>query len=301
MNTVQGFYFDTPCMITAEAPEALLAEALGLCARYEQLMSRFIEESDVWNLNHSDGQAVEVSKDTLAVLRCAESVREQSGGAFNIAVGAASKLWLFTGEETNIPSDEQLDTAAQQLRDFSISFDGTNITLSVGTSIDLGGIAKGYICDKVASFLRESGATSGLLNFGGNVTTVGLHPKGRPWQIGLQSPQAVRGESVFAAVESCDSAVVTSGVYERSFEQDGKLYHHILDPRTCRPAESDLVSVSVLSPDGMLADALATAILVLGSEHGVQLAHDFDAQVALLTLDDRLTYSQGMPLILAKQ
>lgn len=298
MNTVQGFYFDTVCAITAEADESVLNEALQLCPSYERLMSRFIEGSDVWRLNHAEGVPVEVSEDTLTVLHCADSVRRASGGAFNIAVGAASKLWKFTGENPVIPSDAELDTAADELREFFIAFEGPFVTISPGACIDLGGVAKGYICDKIADALRERGVESALLNFGGNITTIGLHPKGRPWQVGLQKPDAARNEAVFAAVESTDSAVVTSGVYERSFVQEGILYHHILDPRTCRPATSNLVSVSVVSESGMLADALATAILVLGAEQGFALTQKYGVQAVLLTYDGKLTYTQDMRLTL---
>lgn len=300
MSTAEGFYFDTPCLISGCASEATLKEALDICPGYEQLMSRFIEGSDVWRLNHAEGAPVEVSDDTLKVLQCADRVQRDSGGAFNIAVGAASKLWKFTGPEPRIPSEEELAAAAFTLATFSLSFEGNFVTIPAGTSIDLGGIAKGYICDRVADALRALGVESALLNFGGNIRTLGLHPKGRPWQVGLQKPSAARNEAVFAAVESSNSSVVTSGVYERSFSLNGAFYHHILDPRTCEPATSELISVSVLSDNGMLADALATAILVLGRERGFQLAQHYQVQIALLTKDEQLTFTQGMPLVVIK-
>lgn len=300
MSSVKGFHFNTICEISAQADESLLEEALSLCPVFERLMSRFIEGSDVWNLNHAEGLPVQVSEHTLEVLKCADALSSASEGAFNIAIGAASKLWRFTDAEPVIPTSEQLEKAIFELRNFSIRFKDAGVIIPAGATIDLGGVAKGYACDRVADQLRERGVTNGILNFGGNVVTIGTHPEGRPWKVGLQTPNAKRNESTFAAVESVDSAVVTSGIYERCFTRNGTIYHHILDPRTGRPASTDIVSATVLSSDSMLADALATAILVLGSSLGLQLAKDYGVQTALLTTNNQLTYSAAMPLTLTE-
>jgi thiamine biosynthesis lipoprotein len=167
---------------------------------------------------------------------------------------------------------------------------------SVGVQIDLGGIAKGYICDQVADFLRSRGVTSGLLNFGGNVVAIGQHPEGRPWSVALQRPDALRDTAGFAVVACEDGAVVTSGIYERGFEWEGHRYHHVLDPRSCWPVDNGLLSVSVLAADAMLADALATAILVLGTDDGFALASHYHAQLVLLNDEQQLHYSKDTPL-----
>jgi thiamine biosynthesis lipoprotein len=296
MNTVQGFHFDTVCVISAPADEKILVDALALCPRYEQLLSRFAEGSDVWRLNHAAGAAVEVSADTLTVLRCAEEVRQLSGGAFNIAIGATSRLWGFGEDNPAIPDDTALDRAVAKLADFALSIEGTRVCIPADATIDLGGIAKGYICDRIADHLRATGVRSALLNFGGNVVTVGEHPNGRPWQIGLQLPEAPRDQGIFASVASRNNAVVTSGTYERHFEMGGKSYHHILDPRTGCPAETDLLSTTVIASDSMLADALATALLVLGNAAGIALAQHFDVAFALLDSQHRLTHSGDLDI-----
>jgi thiamine biosynthesis lipoprotein len=160
----------------------------------------------------------------------------------------------------------------------------------------LGGIAKGYICDRIAAFLRSKGVVNGLLNFGGNVVAIGTHPEGRPWSVALQAPGMPRDTAGFAVVRCIDSAVVTSGSYERGFTQQGKRYHHILDPRSCWPVENELVSASVLAPDAALADALATAALVLGVEDGFALVQRYGAQLVLLDDSNQVYHSKDAPL-----
>jgi thiamine biosynthesis lipoprotein len=294
--TVRAFHFDTFNTITACADPALLQEAMEVCSFYEKLFSRFVEGSDIWRLNHSQKRPVEVHPETLRLFRCAEMVREASHGAFNIAVGIAGDLWDFGSATPKIPDATALARMVQSLQDFKIENNGLSVSVPAASQIDLGGIAKGYICDRVADALRDRGVTSALLNFGGNVVAVGKHPDGRPWQVGIQTPGRQRESSIFALLDCENSAVVTSGVYERGFVMDGMLYHHILDPRTCWPAQTDLLSVTVVSFDSMLADALATAILVLGVQDGLLLAQQFEARVVLLEKGNRLTCSQDLPL-----
>jgi len=286
LNTISGFFFDTTNSILCDVDEPFLKEAIELCSHYEKLLSRFVAGSDMWRINHSKGELVPVSSETLELLACAEKIRIASEGAFDIAMGSISKLWDFTGKNGGIrkaPEKERLVQAQQLVKQTIIKVEGNCVAVPQGATLDLGGIAKGYICDRIAEFLRKAGATSGYLNFGGNVVTIGLHPEKRPWQVGIQAPSAQRGERVFAVVESSNSAVVTSGVYERAFLQEGMVYHHILDPETGLPAKSNLLSATVVMSDGMLADALSTALLVLGAEKGIPFINSFCAEA--ITLD----------------
>jgi thiamine biosynthesis lipoprotein len=296
LTTVKGFYFDTMNVISCVADRAVLEEAIAFCASFEGLLSRFVEGSDVWRINHAQGESVEVSPHTTAILTLAEEIRDASNGAFNIAVGEASTLWNFSAATPAIPAQDSLDRASRRLLTARIVVDGSCVTAHDGVQIDLGGIAKGYICDRVADFLRERGVQSGLLNFGGNVVTIGDHPDGRPWSVALQKPDAQRELAAFAVVKSSNSAVVTSGPYERGFDLDGKRYHHILDPRDCWPVKSELLSVTVLCADAALADALATTVLVLGAQDGFKLAVRYDAKLVLLDDANRIHYSKDVPL-----
>jgi thiamine biosynthesis lipoprotein len=296
MATARAFHFDTLNTVVAQADQELIEEALELCSFYEKLLSRFIEGSDVWRLNHAQGHPVELHPATLQVLQCAERVRGASQGAFNIAIGSASELWDFGSTAPRVPNAVELARMAETLHDFRVTSTGLFATIPATLQIDLGGIAKGFICDRIAGALRERGVNSALLNFGGNVVTVGEHPEKRPWQVGIQTPGHRRESNIFALLECADTAVVTSGIYERGFTAGGELYHHILDPRTCWPARTDLLSVSVILPNSMLADALATAILVLGVKDGLPLAQQFGAKVVLLEEDGQLTCSEGLSL-----
>jgi thiamine biosynthesis lipoprotein len=296
LTTVKGFYFDTMNVISCVADRELLEEALGRCAFFEGLLSRFVAGSDVWRINHAQGTPVEVSSHTTTVLALAEEVRAASNGAFNIAIGEASALWDFSGATPTIPAKDSLEAAARRLSTARIALDGTRVTTREGTQIDLGGIAKGYICDQVADFLRSRGVASGLLNFGGNVVAIGEHPEGRPWAVALQKPGEQRDVAGFAVVSRTDSAVVTSGFYERGFDLEGERYHHILDPRSCWPVKSELLSASVLSENTALADALATAVLILGARDGFDLARRYGASLVLLDDANRIQYSKDAPL-----
>jgi thiamine biosynthesis lipoprotein len=301
MNSISGFHFDTTNSIACDVDKKLLDEALELCARYEALLSRFVEGSDVWRVNHAQGKPVEVSTETMTILNCAEELRVASGGAFNIAIGAASSLWRITKSENKgagpmPPSEPVLNKAAAKLRETHIKLEGNKVSVTAETTLDLGGIAKGYISDRVADFLREAGATGGLLNFGGNVVTIGRRSDGSPWRVGLQTPGVEREQSIFAFVTSSDGAVVTSGVYERAFVFEGRLYHHVLDPRDCRPARSGLLSATVTAAEAMLADGLATALLIMGPTDGLPLVERFGAQAVSLDGQGELSYTSGLPI-----
>jgi thiamine biosynthesis lipoprotein len=147
--------------------------------------------------------------------------------------------------------------------------------------IDLGGIAKGYISEQLKSYLREEGCSSAMINLGGNVSSLGTKPGGAPWIVGIQKPFSDRGE-ILTTVESTDNAVISSGIYERYFRANGKFYHHILDPQTGYPAETDLNQVTIIGEDDAACDALATIGIILGREKTKKLAEKLDAPVKIL-------------------
>ena len=296
LHSINFKAFDTSNAISAVAEPTLLEETVALCHHLESLLSRFVEGSDVWRINHSNGQPVEVSSHTAKVLACAERVRKKTDGAFNVAIGLVSGLWKPVSKYPRPPALSKTNRLAKRLSRFRITVDELLVCIGPKSEIDLGGIAKGYICDEAAAFLRDRGVKNALLNFGGNVVSIGQHPQKRSWKVGLQAPGSKREQGIFATLEIEDVSVVTSGVYERAFVFDGKVYHHILDPRTCRPAESELVSVSVIGEDSMLADALATAMLVMGREESMKIANQFSIKLVLQQNDGSLYYSPGLAL-----
>ena len=140
----------------------------------------------------------------------------------------------------------------------------SSVTIPDDVRLDLGGIAKGFTSSRVMDVFREKGVTSGIISLGGNVQALGCKPDGNMWRIGIQDPNDLN--STFAVIEVADQAVITSGGYQRYFEENGQTYHHIIDPRTGYPAENGLISVTIISDDGTLADALSTSLFIMGPE-----------------------------------
>lgn len=273
---------------------------MDLCAFYDARLSKTVPGSDVWNMNHADGTAVTVSRDALAVLEIAAALYSASGGAFNIAVEPVIELWRFNCGEAEIPDAEKIERALRHTDFGQIKISDGTVTIPVGMGIDLGGIAKGYIADQVADYLRDRGVGDAILNFGGNIVTIGNRPDGASWIVGLQNPSGVRGKDYWAAVPCSDGSVVTSGIYERGFEVNGVRYNHFIDPRTGWPVQNGLISVTAVSQKSILADGLSTAMFILGKDRGMILAQQFGAKAAFLFKDGTVTYSADMGLTFIK-
>ena len=297
-STVKGVYFNTINTIRAWCSESILNEAMAECQKYNDLLSKTVPGSDVWRVNHAKGKAVTVNVKTMAILRLAQEVSEASGGAFNITVGPAVALWHFTDGRRILPDKNELAAAIAHADYTRIMLKENTVTVPPEMQIDLGGIAKGYIADQIADFLRERGVKNAMLNFGGNVVTVGNKPDGSAWKVGLQNPLGKTGEDFWAFVESRDSTVVTSGIYERGFELDGKWYHHILDPHTGWPVQNNLLTVTACTKSSMLADALTTAMFVMGPTDGSQLAEKFSIGAVFLEKNNQVTYTKGLNITL---
>ncbi|MBQ6374098.1 MAG: FAD:protein FMN transferase [Clostridia bacterium] len=293
-ETSVGFYLDTVITLTAYVEDvAVLNDALAECGRYEDLLSRTKEGSDVWRINHAEGAAVRVSDETIEILRTAQSVSELSGGTFDVTIAPVSTLWNFTTEPMEVPDAEAIAEAAGFVDYRKISIDGNDITLPDGMMIDLGGIAKGWIADAVKHYLEERGVKSGILSFGGNIVAIGVKPDGTPWKVGIQDIDRPTGSYMLVA-QNFGGSTVTSGIYERGFESDGVYYHHILDPDTGWPVQNELASVTIFSESSMWGDALATAAFSLGTEAGLQLIESLDGiEAVFIARDRKATYSSG--------
>jgi len=289
-----GFYLDTVITLTAYTKEEkVLKEALEECGRYERMLSRTIEGSDVWRINHANGEPVEVSDDTATILRCAAEISEKSGGAFDITIAPASTMWDFTSEKAELPDAAALAAAAELVDYSKIRMEGNTVLMPAGMMIDLGGIAKGYIADRVKAWLEERGVEHAILSFGGNIVAIGKKPDGSDWKVGVQDIDKPTGEHMLV-VRNSGGSTVTSGIYERGFELDGVRYHHLLNPKTGWPEQNELASVTILSESSMEGDALATAAFVLGTEEGLTLIEGLEGIEAVFIARDRqVTYSSG--------
>lgn len=293
-QTEVGFYLDTVITLTAYVEDAqVLKDALEECGRYEQLLSRTVEGSDVWWINHAEGAATEVSDDTIAILQCAKHISELSGGAFDATIAPVSTLWDFTSGSAVLPDAETIAKAAELVDYTKIVIEGKTVTLPAGMMIDLGGIAKGYIADRIKTYLEERGVKHAILSFGGNIVAIGTKPDGTDWKVGIQDIDKATGEYMLV-VRNRGGSTVTSGIYERGFDLDGVRYHHLLNPRTGWPEQNELASVTILSESSMEGDALATAAFVLGPAKGMELIESLPGIEAVFIARDRqVSFSSG--------
>ena len=289
-----GYYLDTVITLTAYTDNPLLLrEGLEECGRLEKLLSRTVEGSDVWRINHADGKPVEVSAETAEVLACALETGRNSGGAFDISVAPVSVLWDFKSGRAELPDAEEISRAAKLVDWTKIRLEGRTVTLPAGMMIDLGGIAKGYIADRVKAYLENGGIKHAILSFGGNIVAIGKKPDGSDWKVGIQDIDRPTGEYMLVA-RNTGGSTVTSGIYERGFTLDGVRYHHLLSPKTGWPVQNGLASVTIFSDSSMQGDALATAAFVLGPEEGKLLIERTDGVEAVFIGTDReAIYTSG--------
>ena len=290
-----GFYLDTVITMTAYVEDKqVLKDAMNECGRYEQILSRTVEGSDVWRINHAKGEPVEVSEDTMNILRCAQEIGDQSGGAFDVTIAPVSTMWNFTREPYTLPDSDAIAQAAKLVDYTRMKLEGNTVTLPEDMMIDLGGIAKGYIADRVKAYLQERGVQYAILSFGGNIVAIGSRkPDGSSWRVGIQDIDKPTGEHMLISVNKGGSTV-TSGTYERGFDLDGVRYHHLLSPDTGWPVQNELASVTIFSESSMEGDALSTTAFVLGTDKGLELIESLKGVEAVFIAKDRkVTYSSG--------
>jgi thiamine biosynthesis lipoprotein len=276
-----------------QAQKAAL-QAFREIKRIEYLMSPWIETSDVNRINRSAGKEwIRVAPETLEVIRKAQAVSELSEGAFDITVGPLVQLWR-KAREKGIPPE--LDEVKGTLKwvDFKqvmINLEERVFLKKRGIAIDLGGIAKGYAVNRAFELLRKNGFKNLIVNAGGDLRAGGLKLN-QPWSIGVQHPR--ESQKILARISLSDGAIATSGDYEKYFIHQGKRYHHIVNPKDGFPAEA-CQSVTFLHKDGMTADALATAVFVLGPEKGYALCQKIEgADCLIVDSEGKVAFSQGL-------
>lgn len=293
---------DTPVtiMVYDKNGEAILKEAFEIVNDIENKMSINMNKSktsEVIAINRNAGKSfVKVSDETFEIIKKGKQYSELSGGKFDITVGPLVKLWGIGTPNARVPSSDELKSTISLINYRNILFDESNKSIMLknpGMVIDLGGIAKGYTADVIADFLKSKGVKHAIVNLGGNVMLVGGHPKGRDWVIGLQDPfnHEVRGASEVGKLTLSSKTIVTSGVYERYFEANGKRYHHILSPFTGYPVENDLVSLSIITDVSANADALSTSVFSMGLEEGMKFVQGVKGVDAIFVTKDKKVYT----------
>lgn len=278
--------------------EKILQEAINLCDTYENIFSRTKPESELYRLNHGmlpeeDGW-ITLSEPLAELIAEGLKYAKLSEGAFDISIAPLSSLWDFTSGEKIIPEEQELQSVRELVNYEDISLDGNRIRFEKeGMQLELGAIAKGYIADRLKEFLVSKGVKSAVIDLGGNVLCVGRKPDQEPFRIGVQKPFATRNQTIGTA-EIVDGSIVSSGIYERYFEKDGVLYHHILNPRDGYPYNNGLVSVTIFSQKSVDGDALSTSCFALGLEKGMELIDQLpDVQAVFITEDGELHYSEN--------
>lgn len=294
--------------------KALLDDCLALCDKYELVFSRTNEKSELYKLNHrkdtsdkdpnADGQTTpypvsgtadtwHISEDLASLLSQGLSITRESDGAFDIAIAPLTSLWDFTAEDPKVPDDAAIQKALPLCSSDGVTIDGQDITLpSDDIQFDVGAIAKGYIADRMKDLLVKKGVKSAIINLGGNVLCIGSKPDGTPFKVGIQKPFADRNEPE-AVMDITGKSVVSSGIYERCFKQNGKLYHHILNPKTGYPYDNSLISVTIISDQSVDGDALSTTCFALGLEDGLKFAEKKGVHAVFITEDYELHYTDG--------
>lgn len=286
------FAMDTVMDLTIYGEEELFHEAEEKILGLEKLFSATDENSEVYRLNQGEDQ--QVSWETMDILSQALELCRRTDGALDISIYPLVRAWGFTTGEYRVPSEGEL----QELRGH-VGYDRIRlrpkertVLLPEGMEVDLGGVAKGYTGDALISLFRERGVSSALCNLGGNVQALGRKPDGSRWRIAIKNPF---GEGTVGVLKVDGQAVVTSGGYERYFERDGKVYWHILDPVTGRPAEKGLVSVTIVSDSGLLCDGLSTALFVMGEEKAIDFWRDSqDFEMILVGEDRHMAVTEGL-------
>ena len=286
------FAMDTAMDFTVYGDAALLDEAETLIGSLEEQVSVTDEHSDIYAIDLTgsgslSGNAAELMAQALELCR-------RTGGALDISVYPIVRAWGFTTGSYQVPDEETIQSLLPLVDYTQIQYDAATgvVTLPEGMEIDLGSVAKGYAGQLAAQMLREHGVQSALLNLGGNVQTVGTKPDGSPWQIGIKDPQ---GEDAMMVLSVEDQAVVTSGGYERYFEQDGQTYWHIMDPSTGHPADSGLLSVTIVGKQGIICDGLSTSLFVMGLEKAADLwAQSGDFEAVFVTASGEVYITEGL-------
>ena len=295
-QTYTDTLFDTviSVQIFDSVDEDVLKGCEKLCKKYDSMFSNKIEDSEISRINSAGGNPVEVSKETIKLIKKGIYYSEMSDGAFDITIAPVSSLWDFKAETPSVPSPEAIAEAVSHVNYENIIIRDNTVKLAdPQAGIDLGAIAKGYIADRIKDYLEEEGARHAMINLGGNVLAMGSKLDGSDYNIGIQKPFDETGEPI-TSVKISDKSVVTSGIYQRYFKADGKIYHHILDPNTGYPCENNLYSVTILTDSSLTADALSTTCFLLGYDRGMKLINQLDnVDAVFITNDNQIHYSKN--------
>lgn len=293
-ETAELFAMDTVMNLTAYGNNAKQAidAASDEISRLDGIFSISSNIGDIKAVN--DTGSGSVSDDTAALINRALEISKDTDGLFDCTIAPVMEAWGFTTKNYRIPEAAELETLLASVDYTQINLNGSTLSLPENMQIDLGAIAKGFTSNRIMEIFSENNVSSGIISLGGNVQALGSKPDGSPWRIAIQDPENT--DDTFAILSIENKAVITSGGYQRYFEKDGKKYHHIIDPRTGYPADSGLISVTIVSSDGTLADALSTALFIMGKEQASDYwkEHKSDFDAVFMTENGNVYITQGL-------
>lgn len=275
--------------------EKAVAKAEKEVNKLDSILSTGKSTSEISKLNKNKKQVV--SADTMSLIKESVKISKETNSAFNPTIYPLMELWGFTTKNYYVPKDNEIKTLLNHMDIDNIKIDERKNEVSFKDSnmkIDLGAIAKGYTSSKIIDIFKENNIKSGMVTLGGNVQVLGKKPDGSLWKVGIQNP--IGEDEYLGVLQTSDKAVITSGGYERNFTKNGKTYHHILDPSNGYPANNGLTSVTIISSDGTLADALSTSLFVMGKDKAIDFykKSNYDFDFILYTSDNKLIISDGI-------
>lgn len=300
-RTYTHFCFDTVFQLTfyssyQEGEQNIADTAFQMCDKYDQLFNKYNKESELYRINSHPLTGAKVSEETFELISDSRYYAGLTDGAFDITISPVTDLWDIN-KNPHVPKKSKINKALKYVNYQDIILKNNRVKLSYPTqSIDLGGIAKGYVADQLKDFFESKQISSAIINLGGNILTIGNN-QGEDFKIGIKKPFAQKDDEYSATIHIRDKSVVTSGIYERYFEENNKIYHHILDPETGYPVENNLYSVTIISDRSEEGDALSTATFVMGLEKGLSFINQSEGiEAVFITKDYKLHLSDGLTI-----
>ena len=279
------FAMDTYMSLKAYGENAApaLEQAQRTLYELDSLWSVTDENSEIYAIN-SYGESA-VSEKTSDVIEFSCEMGKLTGGALDISIYPVMKAWGFTTGDYRVPDENELEQLLKNVDCTQIVCEDGKVSVGEGMQIDLGAVAKGWAGDELAEIMRSSGVDSAILSLGGNIQAVGTKPDGNKWNVAVQHPSR---DGYIGTVSVSDCAVITSGGYERYFQdEDGNIYWHIIDPKTGYPAHSGIISATIIGPEGKKCDALSTAVFIMGMDSATELwAESDDFEMIIMTQDE---------------
>lgn len=315
--SLTNFCFDTTITITiyeyageSEAQD-IINECFGLCNHYDKMFSATKKDSDISKINQSKTKECKVNHVVSDVIKDSIKYSKKSKGAFDVTIGELSDMWDVTGDNPTVPDGKKIKEALKHVGYKNIKCEDEKVTLKDSeTHLDLGSIVKGFVADKLKSYMISEGVKSGIIDLGGNILTIGGKSDDEPFVIGIKNPfynnnitptgnsnenHIKNNDEYCLKLDISDKSVVTSGIYERYFKKDDKIYHHIIDTTTGYPVDNDLASVTIISNSSEAGDALSTTTFIMGLKDGMNLINKTKkTEAVFVTKDGKIHMSKGL-------